>query len=328
MPDLLESGTPLRPPRDDGRPSLWDRLPRVRLREDDEPPVRRPRSIGRRWVGLALVAGLVLGGLFIHSYDTRLTEQSRRDTIALAARVVPIQSPGGQGRDSWLLRVVVSNRGATALRLRSAQLADTPLRSSLRTVSRDISLPPGRDTWISMDVSGACAGGGLTRAPTTLTASVTPAGRPTRSVRVALADDTSLMLTAARQTCVDADFGLWSTAEQQGTIVIDDRGLFVPMRFRLNWTPPWDISAVRSEGPGLAATVDGLPVHVTNGLTPIVTVRWSLTDCVQAKALNYTELRLRTTLTRADASRAVEVTTTVSGGVIAALGIFLDRACR
>ncbi|MFI5954217.1 hypothetical protein [Cryptosporangium sp. NPDC051539] len=350
-PDLLESGGPA--PRREDRPPLRERFPRLarasnalagaRLRDEeqagdpdeDSPDVPAPAAppgraggLGRRWLVAALVVGVVLGGVFIHGYDQRLAEQSRRDTVSLVARVVPIQSSGGQGRDSWLLRVVLSNRGATTLHLRSAELADTALHSSLRSVSRNVALPPGKDTWVTMDVSGACAGGGLTRTPTTMTASITPDGRPARDVRIPLADDTSLLLTAARQTCVDVDFGLWSAAEQEGTIVINDRGLFIPVRFRLNWTPAWDISALRSEGPGLAATVDDLPVRVTNGSTRIVTIRWAVTDCVQAKALNETELRLRTTLTRPDDSRAIEVTTTLSGGVLTALSIFLDRACR
>ncbi|MFG1924842.1 hypothetical protein [Cryptosporangium sp. NPDC048952] len=279
-------------------------------------------------MALALVAGLVLGGLLVHGYDDRLVEQSKRDTIALTARVVPIDTAGGQGRDTWLLRLVIANRGATSLKLRSATLAETPLRSSLRSVSKNVTLPAGKEAWISMDISGACAGGGLTRAPTALDAVVTAGDRPSRTVRVDLSDDTSLLLSSARQTCMDSNFALWAAAEQVGAAHIDKNGLFIPVRFRSNWSPAWEVSAVRNAGAGLAATVAAtLPIRFTNGVTPVTTVRWTITDCVQAKALGYTDLRLRTTLTLPGATRSIEVTTTLSGALTEAVSLFVTRAC-
>ena len=284
---------------------------------------------GRRELLVALVVGLVLGGLLVHGYDGRLAEQARRDAIALTARVAPTDTAGGQGRESWLLRVVVANRGATTLRLRSATLAGTPLRSVLRSVSRNVSLPAGKETWISLDVSGACAGGGLTRPPSEVDLVVVAGDRPERHVRVDLADDTSLLLSAARQTCMDANFALWATAEQDGAVRIDRSGLSVPLRFRSNWSPPWVVSGVRAEGSGLAATIAGaLPIRFTDGVTPATTVRWTVTDCVQAKALGYTDLRLRTTLTLPGAARSVEVTTTLNGALSELVPRFVRLACR
>ena len=61
--------------------------------------------------------------------------------------------------------------------------------------------------------------------------------------------------------------------------------------------------------------------------TPVTTVRWTITDCVQAKALGYTDLRLRTTLTLPGATRSIEVTTTLSGALTEAVSLFVKRAC-
>ncbi|GAA0278128.1 hypothetical protein GCM10009539_77390 [Cryptosporangium japonicum] len=294
-------------------------------------------AVGRRGLVVAVLVGAVLGGLLVHGYDDRLAEQAKRDTVALTARVVPIDGPGGRGRDSWLLRLVVANRGATTLTLRSATLADTPLRSSLRPVSRNVTLPAGKEAWISMDVSGACAGGGLTRPPTAIDAIVTTgdrgarrdrADRADRTVRIDLSDDTSLLLSSARQTCLDANFALWAAAEEAGPARLDRNGLTIPVRFRSNRSPTWEVSAVRNAASGLAATVAAtLPMRFTDGVTPAATVRWTITDCVQAKALGYTDLRLRTTLTLPDATRSIEVTTTLSAALSEAVAVFVRHAC-
>ncbi len=308
------------------------RLPRLRLpvlspAADDAPGAVRRFSLRRRPV-VAVLVGAVLGGLLVHGYDDRLAEQAERDTIALSARVVPIDTPGGQGRDSWLLRLVVANRGATTLTLRSAALADTPLRSALRSVSENVTLPAGKEAWVSMDVSGACAGGGLTRPPTAIDAVVSARDRGERTVRIDLSDDTSLLLSSARQTCLDANFALWAAAEEAGPARLDRNGLSIPVRFRSNRSPAWEVSAVRNAGSGLAATVAAnLPMRFTDGVTPATTVRWTITDCVQAKALGYTDLRLRTTLTLSGATRSIEVTTTLSAALSEAVSVFVRHTC-
>lgn len=328
-PDVLESGAG--EARESRFGSWLGRVPSLVSSEPDAPvPAagRRSGGFGRRGLVVAVVVGAVLGGLLVHGYDNRLAEQAKRDTLALTARVVPIDTPGGQGRDSWSLRLVVANRGETTLTLRSATLADTPLRSSLRSVSRNVSLPAGKEAWVSMDVSGACAGGGLTHPPTALDAVVTAGDRGEVTVRIDLSDDTSLLLSSARQTCLDANFALWAAAEEAGPARLDANGLSIPVRFRSNRSPAWDVSAVRNAGPGLAATVAApLPLRFTNGRTPAATVRWTITDCVQAKALGYTELRLRTTLTLPGATRSIEVTTTLSAALSEAVAVFVRHTC-
>lgn len=272
-----------------------------------------------------LLVGAILGALAAHGYDARLAEQSRRDAILLSARVALDDDAGGSGRESWTLPIVLANKGETKVRLVSARLVDNRFQSSLRD---SVDLAAGADTWISLDVSGACAGGGPATAPRELAVTVVAPGRSARELRVRLADDSVRLAAAARQTCFDTDFALWLSATMVGKQTITASALVMSMQFRLNGVLPQSLRAMRTTAPGLIAVAAPLPVEFPNGLSPVTTLTWAVFDCERARGIGIEQIRLRAAITlRSGDAPLTEVNALLDGDAVLLIVEFIRRSC-
>jgi hypothetical protein len=272
---------------------------------------------------IALVVGVLLGAVFTHGYEARVHELARRDAVVLVARVAA--GTAGGGRETWTATVVVANRGQSDVRIRAVRLGGDRFRARLHRPG-SVVVPGGAETRVVLDVSGGCAGGGPRRAPDTLVATVTTARRGVRDYSAPLADDTGLLLTTARRTCADTDFDRWVSTQAAGAPSVTRRGLVQPVRFLLHGASPQEIGAVRSETPGLVVVATPLPVRFTNGLTPVTTLRWAPSDCLEAQGSADDEVRLRATVTLASGPPE-EVTTLLDAESLRAIAAFRSRAC-
>ncbi|GAA3396471.1 hypothetical protein GCM10020369_73300 [Cryptosporangium minutisporangium] len=272
---------------------------------------------------VALAIGVLLGAVFTHGYEARLDELERRDALALVARVAEA-TPGG-GRVTWAATVVVANPGPSDVRVRAARLGGDRFRSRLRG-SRGVVVPAGAEVRVVLEVSGGCAAGGPRTVPGTLVATVTTARRGVRRYSAPLADDAGQLLAAARRTCADTDFDRWVSTVAAGAPSVTRRGLVQPVRFLLHGSSPQEIGAVRSETPGLVVVAAPLPVRFTDGLTPVTTLRWAPSDCLEARRAPDDEVRLRATVTLASGPPA-EVTTLLDAESLRAVSTFRAQAC-
>ncbi|GAA3395329.1 hypothetical protein [Cryptosporangium minutisporangium] len=289
----------------------------------------RPHRARLLWIA-AFVAGTVLGGVAVHEWDTQQAEARRRDTVQLSARVAEDAASSANwtgDRQPWTLRVVLTNSGPTDVRIGAARLDDKYLRSKLRTVSRDVRVRAGQETWISVDVTNSCSVSRPMTAPYAIMLTITPDGRPERDVRVRLADDTMLLVDTARQKCQNSANDMWITAELEGEPADLDTELATPIRIRQLDERALAVREIRTPTPGLSVVAAPLPIGFEQEVTPATTLRWSIADCAKARVIVYAEVGISATIQLVERGESVRVPIVLDANAVLAIVRFITRTC-
>ena len=356
--DVLSSDRPVRRPRRPRRaepptapqqpagPSLplpadeeldHEQLPEEHADEDAGGRKRPTIESARRWTRdrkavllpmAVFAAGALLGSVGIHGYDAQLAAEAQRDTVNLTARVAEDSTPRTGAQRPWILRVIVTNSGQTDILIRSASLADGRFQSHLRPVSQDTRIRGGQESWLSMDVTHSCVDGGPAPAPQTLELTVVPSGRPSRQVRVRLADDGARMVDAARQNCLNPDTDVWTSAELSGPTTLTRQALTVPIRIHLVGPEPLAVREIRTSSPGLSVIATPLPVRFSDGITGQTVLRWSVADCARAKVVTYAEIGITATVMLLEDAESLRTDAVLDANAVLAIVRFISSICE
>ena len=273
-------------------------------------------------------AGVLLGSVAIHGYDAQLAAEAKRDTVNLTARVSEDGTPGTGAQRPWVLRVIVTNSGQTDVVIRAATLADGRFQSHLRPVSEETNIRAGQESWLSLDVTHSCVDGGPAPAPQTLDLTVVPHGRPSRDVRIRLADDASRMVDAARQNCTNPDTNVWTSAELSGPTRVQGGALSVPIRIHLVGPEALAVREIRTSTPGMSVLSSPLPVRFADGITAQTILRWSIADCTRAKMLTFAEIGLTATVMLLADAESIQVDAVLDDNAVLAVVRYITANCH
>jgi hypothetical protein len=239
---------------------------------------------------VAFAIGVVGGGLGMSAWRDQQDARSREGTVNLVARVF-----GDNGSDPlagdvqpWSVALTVTNAGPVPVRVTQAVLSSRDLTSSLRPVSRGVTIPPSESSYLALDVITHCRAGNFTSPVSVVLRVSTPDGR-TRHVPVRLADDNLSISSMAQQSCRNPATALGIHGEHAGParpLTRDGRpAVLTPVTLRVSGARVITVTGIRSASMGLAVIGAPLPVAVNREAVSGFRLTWTVTRCADARRL-------------------------------------------
>jgi hypothetical protein len=262
--------------------------------DEDRWSSRALRQLRGPWGALAMVVafaiGVVGGGLGMSAWRNQQDARSREGTVNLVARVF-----GNNGSDPlagdvepWSVALTVTNAGPVPVRVTQAVLSSRDLTSSLRPVSRGVTIQPSGSSYLAFDVVADCRAADFT-SPVSVALRVTTPDGQTRQVLVRLADDNQSIAAMAQQSCQDPATALGIHGEYGGparSLTRDGRpAILTQVTLRLSGARAIRVTEIHSASVGLAIIGAPLPIAVNRDAVSGLGLTWTVTRCADALRL-------------------------------------------
>jgi hypothetical protein len=311
----------------------------------------RPRARTQAFIA-GLLVGALVSGLGVYGWQRSRAGAAERDRVVLTARVssVEVAGPG-----EWPVTVLVDNFGRSPVRIDGARLAGGRLfNSALRPVSQGVTVRPGQQVPLRLDVSLDCTGGrdgGHPLAPNAVAVTLAPSGRPLRTIRVRLAVDEDALVDLARDGCLTgaATLDVGASLSRRTSPSLSGRTLNTPISIEFSTYPAhsgdrrraWSgrILTLRSAVPGLALTVTPTPLRVPYNSSarssrsapggPFsleATLRWRVTNCRLVGRLE-ADIWVMVDVSRATSTVMVGTALRLGTDVLLAVSRFVGGVC-
>jgi len=225
--------------------------------------------------------------------------------------------------------LAVTNAGPVPVRVTQAVLSSRNLTSSLRPVSRGVTIQPSESSYLALDVIADCRAVDFTGPASVVLRVTTPDGQ-TRRVLVRLADDNLSISAMAQQSCRDPATALGTFGEHAGParpLTRDGRpAVLTPLNLRLSGIRAIAVAGVRSASAGLVVAGAPLPVAVDRDAVSGISLTWTVTRCAYALRLVPSQLTFAATVELPD-GRTVIGRANLDSESGYAVARFVDHAC-
>jgi len=239
---------------------------------------------------VAFAIGVVGGGLGMSAWRDQQDARSREGTVNLVARVFGNDGsyPLAGDVQPWSVALTVTNAGPMPVRVTQAVLSSRDLTSSLRPVSRGVTIQPSESSYLALDVVTDCRAADFTSPVSVVLRVTTPDGR-TRHVPVRLADDNLSIPAMVQQSCRDPATALGIHGEHAGParpLTRDGRpAMFTPVTLRLSGARALTVTKIGSASMGLAVVGAPLPIAVNRDAVSGFGLTWTVIRCADALRL-------------------------------------------
>jgi hypothetical protein len=273
--------------------------------EDDDRAWPARQSTGRRrWLafGLVFALGVVVGAAGRDRWRDISDERSRRSAVTVAADLGAVFGPAINGGERTISVVArLRNTGPLPVEVIDLQLhipgLDAPAGASILPAT--LTLEPGATETMRLARILRCEELAVTGdEPLVIRARTADGG--VRERRIALTDDVVRLGEFVRSQCERRDLDqssafLGSVGWTKATWNRADRVVRSNLTVQPVQSAGATVTAVDSASPGWTADGGGLPIEVPPDTRHPVTVVWRVADCVMARQLELSRLRLDVT---------------------------------